>query len=348
MSRNRALRSERLQLVIPSSGALGDDTLEFLASVGAKVERETNRRYTAHVPSLPGIDVTFQRQSSIPEILDDGNADFGIVGMDRFLESSQEEGDVRVMVDDLRFGRSSLVIAVPFAWRDIRNIYDLADRASEMYSAGHPLRIATKYRRLARQFLRMQGITYFEFVDVDGALEAAPNVGSADAIADITDTGNTLRANGLRQLPGGKVMDSVAVLVGNSTTLAESDKKLRVAKHLLERIEASFEARNYRRVTTDVPGDSERSVADMVRGAPELAGLTGPTVSKVWPTDGRSLFSVQVVVRTEDVQRVVDHMRENGGGNSIVSELAFLYRRQSRFSARLPPPANSGRETDSR
>lgn len=326
--RNFALRSGRLQLVIPSAGALFDGTLKFLASVDAEVKRQTNRRYSGRIPSIDGVVVTFQRQSSITTILDNGNADVGIVGRDRFLESRQEDGDLKTLVPDLQFGHSSLVIAVPISWRDIRNVHDLADRASDLNAGGQPIRIATKYPRLVRRYLQLQGFTYFDLVEVDGALEAAPRLGYADAIADISDTGNTLRENGLRPLFDGVVTESSAIMIGNAATLVASEGKMDAVKRLLERIEASLTAREFRRVTANVRGEKEDEVANRIIEAcgPGMAGLAGPTIAKVWSADDSNWFGVSLVVPRDKVQYVVDLLRQNGGGTATVSQLPFIYR----------------------
>lgn len=324
-----------LRLVIASDGELAGASLGLLDSVDAFISRSTNRRYTARVPSIPGMVVNFQRHSNIPMILDDGKADIGIVGLDRYLESRQEDGSVHVLVDDLGFGHSRLVVAVQNSWRAIRHIHHLADRAGERTVGGQPIRIATKYPRLVRRFLQTHGVTYFELVPVDGTLEAAPRLGLADAVADISDTGNTLRENGLRPLVDGTVIQSKAVMVGNVATIAADARKLQTAKLFLERIDARSGAGSYCRVTAIVQGTSEEAVANSVLRAPELAASAGPTVSKVWTPDPGSWFSVQVDVRRRDIQRIVDHLREIGGKDAVVSELGYIYRPESELYSRL-------------
>lgn len=327
--------ADPLRLVIPSTGALYDGTLRLLESADARVSRVNSRRYTATIPSMPGIEVIYQRQSDITMLLDRGNADIGILGRDRYLEARQEDGVLLVLAPDLKYGQSRLQIAVPESWSDARSIYDLAEIASDLNERGRPVRIATKYPRLVRRFLQQQGITFFDLVEINGALEAAPRIGFADAIADISDTGNTLRENNLRPLTDGTVAESNAIMVGNAQSLAASGTKLNSAKQLLERIEGSLEARDFRRVTANVRGESEQSVAELVLQAPELSGMTGPTVSKVWTSEGGGWYGVQVVVRTADVERVVDHLRTIGGGMSAVTELAFIYRPKCALYAEL-------------
>ncbi len=327
--------SDRLRIAIPSTGALYEDTGRLLAESNAAVSRVNSRRYTATIPSIPGVDVIYQRQSDITRIIDSGNADLGIVGLDRYLESRLEDGDTLVVAPDLKFGRSRLVIAVPEAWVDVTTIYDLADIAVEFHNRGRDLRIATKYPRLLRRYLNRNGVTFFSVVDINGALEAVPWIGYADVIADISDTGNTLAENHLRPLSDGIIIKSNSIMIGNARLLGESDSKLALTRHLLERIEARLRSRMYSRVTANVAGDSEGEIAEMVLAVPDLAGMAGPTVSKVFTQDGKSWFSVQIVARRSDVSRVVDRLRSLGGAGTAVTDLEFLYKEECELHSRL-------------
>ncbi len=317
--------SDRLRLAIPSTGALHDGAGELLSESEAAVSRLNTRRYTATIPSIPGIDVIYQRQSDITTIVDIGNADIGIAGLDRYLESRLEDGDSLIVAPDLEYGHSKLLIAVPDSWIDVISIYDLADLALEFHERGRDLRIASKYHRLLRRFLHRNGINYFSLVGINGALEAMPKIGYADMIADISDTGNTMRENNLRPLVGGRVIDSKAVMIGNASQLARSDAKLNLTRQLLERIEARLRSKTYRRVTANVRGETEEQVAATVLRSRKLSGMAGPTVAKVFTNDSESWFSVQIVVRKTEVLPVVDHLRALGGVGTAVSDIQFLY-----------------------
>ena len=116
-----------LRFALPSSGALYDGTSKLLDECGLSVRRANSRRYTADIPSLPGVDVLFQRQSDITIEIDGGSADIGVVGLDRYYESRLERGDTVLLHDGLGFGDSKLVIAVPDPWLDVTSMADLAD-----------------------------------------------------------------------------------------------------------------------------------------------------------------------------------------------------------------------------
>ena len=315
-----------LRFALPSTGALYDGTAELLAGSGLAVRRANSRRYTADIPALPGVDVLFQRQSDITTEVDGGSADIGVVGLDRYSESRLERGDTVLVHDGLGFGTSSLVIAVPDSWLDVTSMADLADIALEFRAKGRDLRIASKYQRLVKRFLNMNGVNYVSMVSVSGGLEAAPVMGYADIIADITATGTTLRENGLRILVDGTIIDSQAVIVGNGRALANDPEKLALTQKLLEKIEASLRANRYQQVTGDIQGDSEDEIVRQVMKRRELAGVDGPTISAVHTDNNSSWFTVQVLVQKTDLTEVVNHFRDLGGIGIAATDVQYAYR----------------------
>ena len=315
-----------LRFALPSTGALFDGTAKLLSECGLSVRRANSRRYTADIPALPGVDILFQRQSDITIEIDGGSADIGVVGLDRYYESRLERGDTVLLHDGLGFGAAKLVIAVPDVWLDVTSMADLADIALEFRAKGRDLRIASKYERLVKRFLDQNGVNYVSMVHVSGGLEAAPVMGYADIIADITATGTTLRENGLRILVDGEVIESQSVIVGNGRALANDPEKLAHARQILEKIEASLRARKYQRVTGDIQGESEDEVARQVLKRRELAGLDGPTISPIHTGKKSNWFTVQVLVRKSDLPDVVSHLRDLGGIGIAANDVQYVYR----------------------
>jgi ATP phosphoribosyltransferase len=315
-----------LRFALPSTGALFDGTAKLLSECGLSVRRANSRRYTADIPALPGVDILFQRQSDITIEIDGGSADIGVVGLDRYYESRLERGDTVLIHDGLGFGAAKLVIAVPDVWLDVTSMSDLADIALEFRAKGRDLRIASKYQRLVKRFLDQNGVNYVSMVHVSGGLEAAPVMGYADIIADITATGTTLRENGLRILVDGEVIESQSVIVGNGRALANDPEKLAHVRQILEKIEASLRARKYQRGTGDIQGESEDEVARQVMKRRELAGLDGPTISAVHTGKKNNWFTVQVLVRKSDLPDVVSHFRDLGGIGIAANDVQYVYR----------------------
>jgi ATP phosphoribosyltransferase len=335
-----------LRFALPSTGALFDGTKKLLTDCGLGIRRANSRRYTADIPALPGVDVLFQRQSDITIEIDGGSADIGVVGLDRYYESRLERGDTVLLHDGLGFGEAKLVIAVPDSWLDVTSMTDLAEIALEFRAKGRDLRIATKYERLVKRFLNQNDVNYVSMIHVSGGLEAAPVMGYADIIADITATGTTLRENGLRILVDGNVIQSQSVIVGNGRALANDPEKLGLARQILEKIEASQRASKYQRVTGDIQGESEDSVARQVMSKPVLGGLDGPTISSVHTGKESNWYTVQVLVRKTDLSAAVSHFRDMGGIGIAANDVQYVYRDRceayDRLVENLQPFSESG------
>jgi len=317
-----------LRLAIPSSGALAEGAEGFLSSCGLRVSRDNPRRYTGSIPALPGVEVLYQRQSDITSEIDGGSADIGIVGLDRFLESRLESGDTIQIGSGAGFGQSKLVIAVPDSWADITTVADLAELSLEYREKGNDLRIATKYGRLVGRFLDERGIYYVSLVPSSGSLEAAPIMGYADLIADITASGVTLRENQLRPLIDGIVISSEAILIGNVRLLAEDEGKMALMRELLERIEASRRSRRYQRVSFNLTADSMESAAKRVLERPEISGIDGPSVSRVFSARPGEWFNIQVVIPRLEALDAVDYFRSLGGTSITINEASYVFRKE--------------------
>jgi ATP phosphoribosyltransferase len=317
---------EVLRLALPSDGELHEPSLAFLRDCGIPVERASTRRYMGRIQSIPDTVALFQRTADITQKVEEGSADMGIVGLDRFLECHREGGGAILLLEDLGFGRCELVVAVPEAWVDVTSVDDLADLAAEFRQKGRQLRVATKYPRLVSQFFFGKGINYFTLVQASGTLEAAPAAGYADLIADIAASGTTLRENRLKTLEDGTILVSQACLIGNVHHLGEREARLALARSLLEVMEARLRAGSFYRLTANIRGESAEAVAGQILSRPEVAGLQGPTVSKVFSTDEESWFAVSLVVPKERLLEAVDHLRRAGGMDVQAAQVSYLFK----------------------
>lgn len=320
-----------LRFAIPSKGPMYDGSVAFLESCGLRVARSNPRRYTASIKALPGAEVLLHRPADIVEKVADGEIELGISGLDLVEEQRGDRDDLLVIYDDLGFGRAELVIAVPETWIDVTSWNDLADLALELHAQGRPLRIATKYPELLRRFCYAQGINHFRLIDSQGATEAAPGLGYADIIADITETGTTLRENQLKIL-GGPILRSQAGLIANRRCLADNTEARQAVKTLLELVEARQRARSYVQVTANIPGSSIDNVGRRVAERPDLAGLQGPTVAPLWSSqsgDSQGWYMVTIVVPQERMLELVEHLRGLGGGGMAVVSVQYVFEAQS-------------------
>ena len=325
-----------MRLVIPSDGELGEATMRFLAACGVRVSRPNARRYTGSIPALPGVTALFQRTADITREVEEGSAEMGITGLDRLLEYRHDEQSAIAVIDDLEYGRCEFVLAVPDGWLDVTSVDDLADLALEFHERGRQLRIAAKYQRLLRRYLFERGINYFTIVPVSGALEAAPAAGYADLIADLTATGATLRENRLKTLDGGTILTSQACLIANPGALAAGPAAdLRLAQALTETLEAHLRAEPYYRITANVQGRSAEEVSMMILARPEIAGIRGPTVARVFSIEEADWYAVSLLVRKERLLDAVAHLRECGGVEIAAAQPSYLFKGESGAFRRL-------------
>ncbi len=245
-------RSTNLRVGLASKGGYEEATSRFLNGAGLGVWRPNPRQYVGRISSVEGAEVLFQRPEDIVHKVADGSLDLGITGYDLVAEHSVDAPDIHVVIPDLGFRRCELVLAVPDAWLDIAGINDLADLSIKFKRHGRTLRVATKFTNLVSDYLYRHGVNYFELIAAHGALEAAPSLGYADVIADLSETGVTLRDNHLRVIDGGVVLKAQACLIGNVATIAESPIRLEQARKIIELCEAKLAARKYRVVTANV------------------------------------------------------------------------------------------------
>jgi len=191
-----------------------DKTFAWFHNRGVTLSRVGNdREYAGHVAGVDDVELVLLAAAEIPRELASGRIHLGVTGIDMVREKLAFWENRVAEIEPLGFGEADLVIAVPDFWADVVTLDDL-DQAATAFRAvhGHRLRIATKYHRLIRDFLREYGVSDYQLVDSQGATEGTVKNLTAEAIADITSTGATLTANHLRVLNDGLVLSSQAVL----------------------------------------------------------------------------------------------------------------------------------------
>jgi ATP phosphoribosyltransferase len=316
-----------VRFAIPSKGALGAPTLDFLADSGLKVFRPNQRQYVASIPSVPKTAVLFQRVADIVTKVDEGSVDLGITGYDIVHEQRKGHNDIVILYNNLRYGKCELDLAVPESWIDVSSFEDLAELSLLFRENGRELRIATKYPNLTRKWFYEKGITHFALVEAHGALEAAPGIGYADMIVDLVSTGTTLRENQLKRIMGGTILQSQACLIGNKRLLLDDVDKLYTVRTMLELIEAYLRAKKYVHITANIRGESPEAISRSLMRKRDLTGLRGPTISKVyskmWGED--DWYAVNIVVGRNKLLEATDHLRKVGGVDIAVSSLNYVF-----------------------
>jgi ATP phosphoribosyltransferase len=190
-----------------------DKTADWFAAHGLVLRRTgSDRDYAAEIDGAD-LELRLLSAGEIPRELAVGRIHLGVTGLDLVHERIPGWDRTVESIAPMGFGHADLVIAVPVGWVDVMSLDDLDAVAADFRARhGHRLRIATKYHRLVREFLRDAGVADYRLVDSQGATEATVAHGTAEAIADITSTGETLRANHLKILPDAVILRSEATL----------------------------------------------------------------------------------------------------------------------------------------
>ncbi|HKL04971.1 MAG TPA: ATP phosphoribosyltransferase [Roseovarius sp.] len=217
-----------LKLGVPSKGRLMDKTFDWFGQRGIELGRAgSEREYAGYVQGIENVELVLLSAGEIPRELAAGRIHLGVTGTDLVHDKLGQWDRTVEELAGLGFGQADLVLAVPRCWVDVNTLDDLdAAAAAFRQTHGFRLRIATKYHRLVREFLRENGVADYQLVDSQGATEGTVKNETAEAIADITSTGDTLRANHLKILDDGLILRSQATLFrARKAPMDEGDRK---------------------------------------------------------------------------------------------------------------------------
>ncbi len=234
-------------LAVPSKGRLQENAVAFFARAGLTlVQGGGSRDYRGRIAGVEGLEIAFLPVSEIAASLGEGSAHLGVAGEDLLREAIPDADGAVVFLSRLGFGHADVAVAVPRAWIDVRTMADLEDVAAIFHARrGRRMRVATKYVNLTRRFFAERGVTDYRIVESLGATEGAPAAGGAELIVDITTTGATLQANGLKVLDDGVMLRSEANLAA-SLKADWSEPHRATARAVLGRIAAEERARTTR------------------------------------------------------------------------------------------------------
>ena len=203
-----------IRLGVPSKGRLMEQCFDWFAARGVRLSRAgSDREYAGRVEGAENVALVLLSAGEIPRELQAGRIHLGVTGTDLIREKL---AGWRSHVEELApmgFGHADLILAVPACWSDCDSLDDFATIARDFRAEhGFRLRIATKYHRLVRAHLSSAEVADYQLVDSQGATEGTVANLTAEAIADITSTGETLRANHLKILSDGLIHQSQATL----------------------------------------------------------------------------------------------------------------------------------------
>lgn len=328
---------QKFTLAMPSKGAIYQPTRDFLKESGLKVRKPNERQYVGTMPTIPNMGVLFQRVVDVVYKVADGTAQIGITGYDLVHEHPHE--DIVIIYDKLGYGWCKLVVAVPEAWVDVTNLIDLAEVSLDFRETkGRNIRIATKYEYSTREFLHRHGIHHFTLVKAEGAIEAAPTLGYADLIVDLTATGTTLRENHLKEISGGTIVEAEACVIGNRKALETNPELLDAVRIMTEYIDATLNGQEYFQVTVDIQGETAEDVAYKIASNEVTKGLLGPTVAPIYSPNGAdnvSWYTVTLIVGQKNLLTAVEHVRHMGGRHVIATPVRYIFLEEAPTFAKL-------------
>ena len=276
-----------LKLAVPNKGALSEDAVLLLKEAGYKCSRWGRELIVSD--RLNGIDFVFLRPRDIAIYVGNGILELGITGRDLAIDSCSDVYEIQ----PLNFGHSSFRYAIP------------KDRDLTPDQFGK-LRIATSYAEIVRQDMAKRGLTP-KIVKLDGAVEISIQLGVADAIADVVESGQTLKEAGLKGV-GDPVLHSEAILIGRDSSV----ESLPEVRRLVGRLRGILMARSYAMVEYDIP----RSALDAACAI--TPGLESPTVS---PLNNPDWVAVKAMIERKTANNVMDELYEIGARGIIVTDM---------------------------
>jgi ATP phosphoribosyltransferase len=313
-------------LAVPSKGRLQENAEAFFARSGLKlVKPRGSREYRGAIAGLPGVEIAYLSASDITTQLGQGAVHFGVTGEDQVREMIADADARVVLIDRLGFGEANVVVAVPQAWIDVRTMADLDDVATAFRAAhDRKMRVATKYVNLTRQFFSQHGIVDYRVVESLGATEGAPAAGTAELIVDITTTGATLQANGLKVLDDGIMLRSEANLIAAKGAVWGAEER-EIARLILDRIAAQARARQFREVRTRSPKLNEKVLKDAEKRFGVAAPFGGPTSSGM----------LTLHCPPGQVHALASFLREKGAESVTVADIDYVFTRDNPLYAKL-------------
>ena len=314
-----------LILAVPSKGRLQENAQTFFARAGLELVKPRGpREYRGTIAGVDGVEVAYLSATEITAQLAQGGAHLGVTGEDLVREMVPDITRV-VLLERLGFGHANVVVAVPQAWIDVRTMADLDDVATAFrHQRNRKMRVATKYVNLARAFFARHGIIDYRIVESLGATEGAPAAGSAELIVDITTSGATLAANGLKVVEDGLILRSEANLVAGRQAVWGSAER-ETARIILDRIAADARARAFREVRVQLPRCDEALLA----AANTRFGVLAPFGA---PAAGSGLT---LHCPAERVFELAGFLRDQGAVVITVTELEYVFSGDNVLAAQL-------------
>ena len=313
-------------LAVPSKGRLQENAEAFFTRAGLSLAKPRGARdYRGTMMGYDNVEIAYLSASEIAAQLASGAVHLGITGEDLVRENIANADKRVLLIDPLGFGHANVVVAVPQAWIDVRTMADLDDVTTGFREQhNRRMRVATKYINLTRNFFAAHDVVDYRIVESAGATEGAPATGTAEMIVDITTTGATLAANGLKVLDDGVILKSQANLVASRDADWSPDAR-ETARIILDHIAARARANKYREVRTRFKGCDAAMLAEAHDRFGVEAPFGGPTSSGM----------LTLHCPPAQLYALGSFLRENGAETVSVASLDYVLDRENPLFAKL-------------
>ncbi len=277
-----------LRIAVPNKGRLNQSSVRLMNRIGFPVSDSNSRTLIAEF-GKGRYQILLARAQDIPEFVEMGVADLGITGLDLVLETNRSVERIRT----LDYGKCRLVVAVPDE-SDVTDVTQIEDGCT----------VATSFPSLTREYFSNLGKNV-KIATVTGATEVTPQIGLADVITDLTETGSTLKLNHLREV--GVVMESVAVLIGNQAAL---EAKAGRVEEVTSAIDSVIAASRKRYLMANVPKDTLANLENLI------PGVSGPTIMNIIGRE--DMVAIHAVVSEDAVNGIIAVLKEIGGTGILI------------------------------
>jgi ATP phosphoribosyltransferase len=313
-------------LAVPAKGRLQENAEAFFMRAGLPLIKPRGARdYRGTVTGLDDVEVAYLSAPEITSQLAAGAVHLGVTGEDLVREMIPEADRHVVLIEGLGFGFANVVVAVPQAWIDVRTMADVDDVATAFrHHHDRKMRVATKYINLTRDFFSSHGVIDYRIVESSGATEGAPVAGTAEMIVDITTSGATLAANGLKVVEDGTILRSQANLVA-ARNAAWGKNERDLARLILDRVAAQARARAFREVRARFAAGTDMLLDNAKRKFAIEAPFGGPSSS------GMLILHCP----PDQVYALTNFLRESGAEAVAVADLDYVFSRDNPLYAKL-------------
>jgi len=315
-----------LVVAVPAKGRLQENAEAFFLRAGLPLIKPRGARdYRGAVTGLDDVEVAYLSASEITTQLAAGAVHLGVTGEDLVREMILDADKRVVLIAGLGFGFANVVVAVPQAWIDVRTMADVDDVATAFrHHHDRRMRVATKYINLTRDFFSSHGVIDYRVVESSGATEGAPAAGTAEMIVDITTSGATLAANGLKVVEDGTILRSQANLVAaRNAVWGKTERDL--ARVILDRVAAQARARAFREVRARFAAGTDMLVENARRKFAIEAPFGAPSSSGI----------LILHCPPDQVYALTNYLRENGAEAVAVADLDYVFSRANPLYTKL-------------